>query len=205
MILRGLAPPRVAADAPRFCLAETIGRLVELSGDAASCVLTLAMGLVLDAQAAREPVAWVGSDENSFYPPDAAESGVDLAALVVVRLTLAEPNRRPAALAIAAERLLRSGAFGLIVIDLGKAPVLAQPLQSRLLGLAQRHQTALLCLTEKSEESGSLGSLVSLRAHAVRHWLARERFVCELRVCKDKRRGPVWSQREVCRGPLGLR
>jgi recombination protein RecA len=208
-ILRGLAPPRVAADAPRFCLAETAGRLVELSGDVASCVLTLAMGLILDAQAAREPVAWVGSDESSFYPPDAAESGVDLAALVVVRLALAQnapaPSKRPTALAVAAERLLRSGAFGLVVIDLGKEPVLAQPLQTRLLGLAQRHQTALLCLTEKSEESGSLGSLVSLRAHAVRHWLARERFVCELRVGKDKRRGPVWSEREVCRGPLGLR
>jgi recombination protein RecA len=121
-------------------------------------------------------------------------------------MALAQQKRPgPTVLAVAAERLLRSGAFGLLVIDMGKEPVLAQPLQSRLLGLAQRHQSALVCLTEKSEESASLGSLVSLRVHAVRSWLARERFSCELRVRKDKRRGPVWSQSEVCRGPLGLR
>ena len=58
---------------------------------------------------------------------------------------------------------------------------------------------------EKAEETPSLGSLVSLRAQAVRTWLARDRFACELRVRKDKRRGPVWSEREVYRGPLGLR
>jgi recombination protein RecA len=91
------------------------------------------------------------------------------------------------------------------VIDLGRDPVLVQALQSRLLGLAQRHQSALVCLTEKSEEAASLGSLVSLRVQVSRTWLVRERFVCELRVKKDKRRGPVWSEREVCRGPMGLR
>jgi recombination protein RecA len=194
----------VQADTARFCLEELAGRLVELSGEGASAVLTLAVGLVLDAQAAREPVAWVSSDESSFYPPDLAESGVDLAALVVVRLSLAN-HARSSALAVAAERLLRSGAFGLCVLDLGKQAELSQPLQSRLLGLAQRHHAALLCLTEKAEETPSLGSLVSLRAQAVRTWLARDRFACELRVRKDKRRGPVWSEREVYRGPLGLR
>jgi recombination protein RecA len=198
--------PRLHAqgDTARFCLEELAGRLVELSGEGASAVLTLAVGLVLDAQAAREPVAWVSSDESSFYPPDLAESGVDLAALVVVRLSLAN-HARSSALAVAAERLLRSGAFGLCVLDLGKQAELSQPLQSRLLGLAQRHHAALLCLTEKAEETPSLGSLVSLRAQAVRTWLARDRFACELRVRKDKRRGPVWSEREVYRGPLGLR
>jgi recombination protein RecA len=197
--------PRACAPAStaRFCLEELAGRLVELSGEGASAVLTLAVGLVLDAQAAREPVAWVSSDESSFYPPDLAESGVDLDALVVVRLSLA--HKVHAGLAVAAERLLRSGAFGLCVLDLGKDAVLSQPLQSRLLGLAQRHHAALLCLTEKAEDTPSLGSLVSLRAQAVRTWLARDRFACELRVRKDKRRGPVWSEREVYRGPLGLR
>jgi recombination protein RecA len=204
--LRSLA--RESSGTARFCLEELAGRLVELSGEGASAVLTLAVGLVLDAQAAREPVAWVSSDESSFYPPDLAESGVDLAALVVVRLPLANHARssaRSSPLAVAAERLLRSGAFGLCVLDLGKRAELSQPLQSRLLGLAQRHHAALLCLTEKAEETPSLGSLVSLRAQAVRTWLARDRFACELRVRKDKRRGPVWSEREVYRGPLGLR
>jgi recombination protein RecA len=228
-LMRGTNTERVQPSEPRFCLEELAGRLVELSGEGACAVLTLAVGLVLDAQAAREPVAWVSSDESSFYPPDLADSGVDLAALVVVRIALASIVRsaqarsisrsaqarsgsisrsaqaRSSSLAVAAERLLRSGAFGLLVLDLGKDAVLSQALQSRLLGLAQRHHAALVCLTEKAEETPSLGSLVSLRAQAVRTWLARDRFVCELRVRKDKRRGPTWSEREVYRGPLGLR
>jgi recombination protein RecA len=175
-------------------------------------VLTAATKLMADAQATGEPVAWVGIDESSFYPPDVAESGVSLADLVVVRIPLnssthrsTRPRPRSTLLAVAAERLLRSGAFGLVLLDLGQAPELSQPLQSRLLGLAQHHQAAVLCLTEKSEASASLGSLVSLRAHVGRTWLGGERFECELRVSKDKRRGPVWSEREVCRGPMGLR
>jgi recombination protein RecA len=108
-------------------------------------------------------------------------------------------------LAVAAERLLRSGAFGLVVLDLGKDIALSQPMQSRLLGLAQHHHAVVLCLTRKAEASPSLGSLVSLHASAVRIWLGKERFACELRVHKDKRRGPVWSEREVYRGPMGLR
>jgi recombination protein RecA len=204
-LLRVLVP-HADTSAPRFGLEELAGRLVELSGEGASAVLTAATRLVLDAQRAGEPAAWLSSDESSFYPPDVAESGVDLSALLVVRIASAKATRPlPALLAVAAERLLRSGAFGLVVLDLGKEPVLAQPLQSRLLGLAQRHQAALVCLSEKSEEAASLGSLVSLRVHVARTWLVRERFLCELRVRKDKRRGPVWSEREVCRGPMGLR
>ena len=202
----------VSPSSPRFCMNELSGRLVELSGSGASAVLTAATKLILDAQRMLEPVAWVGTDESFFFPPDVAHSGVDLSALVVVRIPTAEAKRPIASLlAVAAERLLRSGAFGLVLIDLGATdparppPALQQSLQSRLLGLAQRHQAAVLFMTEKAEESASLGSLISLRAHVARIWLGRERFMCELRVRKDKRRGPIWSEREECRGPLGLR
>ena len=139
---------------------------------------------------------------------------MDLTALVVVRvpvvnLAAISGKRRhdqlASLLAVAAERLMRSGAFGLVLLDLGKQHALTQPLQSRLLGLAQHHQTAVLCLTEKSAQEASIGSLVSLRVHVGRTWLGGERFACELQVRKDKRRGPVWSEQEVCRGPMGLR
>jgi recombination protein RecA len=213
-LLRGVTlpspVPQISASAPRFCLPELAGRLVELSGDGSSAVLTAATRLMLDAQAEREPAAWVGTDESCFFPPDLAESGVDLAALVVVRVPLARSDvggkRSPAArMAVAAERLLRSGAFGLVLLDLGQDHALTQPLQSRLLGLAQHHHTAVLCLTRKAEQETSIGSLVSLRVHVARTWLGGERFTCELHVRKDKRRGPVWSEQEVCRGPMGLR
>ncbi len=209
--LRGTNTRPFSTAPARFCMAELAGRFVELSGEGASSVLTLAVGLLLEAQGRGEPVAWVSSAESLFYPPDLEESGVDLAALVVVRVVvrIASVCTRSTVslsrLAIAAERLLRSGAFGLVVLDLGKDAALSQALQTRLLGLAQRHQSVLLCLTEKTEEAPSLGSLVSLRAQALRKWVAADRFSCELRVLKDKRRGPTWSQSEVCRGPMGLR
>ena len=174
------------------------GRLVEISGSGATAALTLAFGLTLEAQRQGEPVAWVTPRESVFYPPDAAEGGVDLDALAVVRV----PDAR--AVARAGDRLARSGAFGLIVLDLGPAEV-PMPLQARLAGLAQKHHAALVCLTDKPPKAPSLGSLVSLRVHARRRETSGGRFACELDVFKDKRRGPTWTHAEVCRGPAGLR
>ncbi|MDB4956571.1 MAG: hypothetical protein JWO36_4140, partial [Myxococcales bacterium] len=66
-------------------LAAMRGRLVELSARGASATLTAAIELVVEAQTQSEPVAWLTLADGTFYPPDVAESGVDLAALVVVR------------------------------------------------------------------------------------------------------------------------
>ena len=62
------------------------GRLVEISGRGATAVLTTAASLVVEAQTAGEPVVWVTLAQATFFPPDLALSGVDLAALVVVRV-----------------------------------------------------------------------------------------------------------------------
>ena len=179
-------------------LAEVAGRLVEISGSGATASLTLAFGLVLEVQRQGEPAAWITLEESVFYPPDMVEGGVDLDALVVVRV----PNAL--AVARAADRLVRSGGFGLVVLDLGANANVPTPLQSRLAGLAQKHHTALLCLTEKARQASSLGSLVSLRVQAQRTKHSEDRFVCELRVLKDKRRGPTWTHAEICRGPAGI-
>ena len=93
--------------------ARLAGRLVELSGRGATAVLTLAVGLVVEAQRESEPVAWIQGTSDSFYPPDLAAAGVDLAALPVIRAG------GPAGAARAASQLARSGAFGLLVLDLG--------------------------------------------------------------------------------------
>jgi recombination protein RecA len=173
------------------------GRFTEISASASAASLTLAFGLVREAQLRREPVGWVTSMESFFYPPDAAHGGIDLAALVVVRVlhTVSIPR--------AGEKLLRSGGFGLVVLDLGIADI-PMPLQSRLTGLAQRHHAALVCLTEKEGKIFSLGSLVSLRAHAERQRSSDNRFACRLRVLKDKRRGPTWTHEGLYNGPAGL-
>lgn len=178
-------------------LAAIAGRFIEISTSANAASLTLAFGLVREAQKQGEPVGWVTSTGSFFYPPDAAHGGVDLAALVVIRVL------HDGVIPTAGEKLLRSGGFGLVVFDLGTADI-PIPLQSRLTGLAQHHHTALVCLTEKESRAFSLGSLVSLRAHAERQRSSDNRFACRLRVLKDKRRGPTWSHEELCRGPAGL-
>jgi recombination protein RecA len=171
--------------------------LVEISGSTASAALTITFGLVREAQACGEPVGWVTSVESFFYPPDVAQNGTDLAGLVVIRLTDAENISR------AGEKLLRSGGFGVVVLDLGAADI-PMPLQTRLTGLAHRHHTALVCLTEKTSASFSLSSLVSLRAHAEKKRATDKRFACTLRVLKDKRRGPTWHYEKLYTGPAGL-
>ena len=183
--------------ATRWTLSEIAGRLVEISSGGASASLTLTFELVLEAQRRGEPVGWVTSMESFFYPPDAARSGADLATLAVVRL----PDVR--SIPRAGEKLLRSGGFGLIVLDLGSADI-PTPLQTRLTGLAHCHHTALVCLTEKESKAFSLGSLVSLRTHAEKKRLFENRFACTLRVLKDKRRGPTWTHEEQYFGPAGL-
>lgn len=201
------------------------GRLAEVSGGPASAVLTLTFRLVLEAQKLGEPAAWITARGSSFLPSDAADSGVDLGALAVIRV----PQRRPArcltrrltrrltwclaAGVRVADHLLRSGGFGLVVLDLGPGAHMPMPIQARLAGLVRKHRAALLCLTEKSSEISSLGPLFSLRVEAIRTKAAAARFGCEARVLKDKRgsdSGRSGCQHgthvvlEACRGPDGL-
>jgi len=179
-------------------LAPLRGRLVELSARGASATLTTAVELVGEAQREGEPVAWIMGPRGSFYPPDLADSGIDLAALVVVRVP------QLAVAARAAERLVRSGAFGLVVIDLVDDHVeLPIAHQGRLVTLAQAHDAAIVCITEKPADAGSLGSLISLRAEALRMRTAAG-FELSLRVLKDKRRGPGLIATKRAKGPAGL-
>jgi len=182
----------------RWSRSELAGRLVELSSWGGGALLTLAFDLVLQAQQEGEPAAWI-TRPSAFFPPDAARCGIDLLALPVIRVPDAHSAAR------AADKLVRSGAFGLVVVDVGADTRIPPPLQTRLLGLASKHDTAIVFLTEKSSEAPSVGSLVSLRAQAVRSRTGEDRFSCEARILKDKRRGPGWSHRELRHGPAGLR
>lgn len=184
---------------PSWALDTFSGRLTEISGGATGAPLTFAFRLALEAQRRAEPVAWIGRRCRPFFPPDAAEAGLDLTALPVVWTV------DSLAAARATDLLLRSGAFGLVLVDLGLDSRLPLAAQTRLASLARQHAAAVICLTEKSAERPSLGSLVSLHAHAIRTGRDAERFRCEARVLKDKRRGPSWRHVEVCDGPDGLR
>jgi recombination protein RecA len=195
-VLERAAP--VATAPTEWTLAAFSGRLAEISGDRATASLTLVFRLVLEAQRRGEPAAWIAARAGLFFPPDVAESGVDLDALAVVRA----PGTLSAARA--ADHLLRSGGFGVVVLDLGTDLGVPLHAQTRLAGLAKQHGTALVCLTENDASRPSLGSLVSLRAHTAKARDGVDRFRCEARILKDKRRGPGWKHAEVCRGPDGV-
>ena len=195
-----------------FALENLLGRLVELSSFGSGAPLTLASGLIIEAQLAGEPVAWIACGESCFYPPDFARAGIDLDALPVVRVPDAAAGAR------AADKLVRSGSFGLIVLDLagsgprGPSKNVPAPLQSRLLALAGRHGAAIVFLTEKTSDAASLGSLVSLRAQTRRRRAQEGRYACDVEILKDKRHGPLRSRRELrpeswpdlWNGPAGL-
>ncbi len=185
--------------APPWTRAALAGRLVELSGTGAAASLTFAVALVLDAQRRGETAAWVTSRDSSFFPPDVAANGVDLGALPVVRVPLPEHVAR------AGERLVRCGAFDLVVVDLGERGGVPLPLLTRFLGLVEKHAAVVLFLTEKPASMPSIGAPVSLRAETRRERTRDGEFACELVALRDRRRAAGWTRSEVRRGPEGLR
>ncbi len=174
------------------------GRFVEVSSPADTCALTICASLILEAQWRNEPVAWISVRPSLFFPPDFAARGIDLKALPIVRVTEVAKAARMA------DTMLRSGGFGVMVIDLGDAARLTFPMQTRLAGLAKKHHTALVCVTRAGERIANLGSLVSLRGEAHRERAGFDRFLCEIRAVKDKLHGRLWRHTEVGRGPDGL-
>ena len=181
-----------------WTLEALAGRMVELSSDAAGATLTAATALVLESQRRGEPAAWILGGTSCFYPPDVAASGVDLAALIVVRADTTVKAAR------AADHLLRSGGFALLVLDLIDDANLRMSMQSRLSGLANAHQSAVVCLTRKKSDAPSIGSLVSLRGDTTVHRTSFDEFTWTIDVVKDKRRGPGWNHSGLCRGPDGF-
>jgi recombination protein RecA len=182
-----------------------------LVGGPRSANVSVASLLILQAQTAGEQVAWIATHRDVFFPPDMAVAGVDLAALPVVWAAdgpAEEPTafgQRHAGRAVrAAERLLRSGAFGLIIIDLAKNLTLRAASQGRLLHLAEYHDAQVLIIRRKREDGAYSGSLVTVRVESSREQIGPGRFRCTLTNTKDKRKSPGWTTSEEFDGPPGL-
>jgi RecA/RadA recombinase len=191
-VLEPVAPSRT------WELEPLCGRLVEISGQGASAVTTAAVALVLQAQTADEPIAWISVGEEMFLPGDALDSGVDLAALVVVRVPDLQIAGR------IADRLLGSGAFGLIVIDsLGCEPQLSTAAQGKLLTQAKTHAATVVCLTLKSVNQASLGSLISLHVTTTRSRAEPSGIAIRVHALKDKIGGPGWGEQIARDAPKG--
>ncbi len=185
-------------------LAEQLprGRLIEIGSSAGvGAQMTATVACLRRAQSRGETTAWVQPRGGSLYPPDLADSGIDLDALIVVHVP---PSAGPLGPARAAELLLRSGGFGMVVLDLSETRATGggNAWQGRLLGLAREHDAQVILLSDK--QTHSLGPLVSLCITPTRARVARGRFEVEPRVRKDKSGllGPVSAERR--RGPWGL-
>jgi len=181
-----------------FRLNALRGRLVELSSYRPSACLSQSCSLILEAQSQMTPVVWISATPDTFFPPDMAANGVDLSSLPVVRV----PDARSAGRA--ADWLLRTGAFGLLVVDLHTDFRLPAAQQARLAQLTRRQGSAVLFLTAKPAGSPSLGSLISLYGRILRERLDSGRFHFSLHIIKDKRRAPIWEHVEKLDGPPGL-
>ncbi len=199
-------PPERDPDAVtrRWSLHTLSGGLTEISGPGPSGGLTAAALLVREAQERHEPAAWIAAHDSFFHAPDLHEGGIDLRALPLVRVKGAVAGAR------AAEHLLRSGAFGFVVLDLGGTGGLPRPaslhssVQVRLSALCRRHQAALLILARRPAGMPPVASMALLRVEGTTRGTGFDRFTFHLQVLKDKRQGAGWSHEEVCRGPDGL-
>jgi len=187
--------PRVHFERDEFVFASLQGLVSELSGPAA---LSATLMTLREAQRAGDTVAWLPRSDSIFYPPDAEACGVDLHAVTIVRVPQNEVPR-------AGELLVRLGGFGLIVLELAVGQRVPTPLLSRLLGLAQKHEAAVLFLSQSDRDAPSIDPLVGMRAWASAERVSEGRFQLSIRALKDKRRAPGWERQEVVRGPAGLR
>jgi RecA/RadA recombinase len=172
------------------------GELSELCGHGRT---TLAQAAVRTAQRAGQPTCWIDGP-GTFCP---ATAGVDLSQLVlvtpggtgwsaaVVRAAAGlrrRGARRERRALLAADLLLRSRAFGLIVLDLGedRAPLSAW---FRLARQARAAQTALLLLAGESPRAGSAAALtlrVAQRHAPVPRWALPPRPALELTVLRRR-------------------
>lgn len=198
---------------PGWRMSYLAGKLVELRAAKASGLLTTGIDLVRQAQNALEPAAWVTSTHSLFFPVDARTWGVDLSRLAVVRV----PGI-PAMLRVA-DRLIRSGAFGLILVDCVSSlpPPAPEPggkgsnfscisfsQQSRLLRLAKQHHSTLVFLTSRHAPLSAENTLICLRGEAQRRREALDLYHVHIHMLKDKQCGPGWRHEIRCCGPDGL-
>jgi recombination protein RecA len=206
--LPGAHPPtKETNDAPRRWDRDFLaGGIAEISAPRPAAGLTAATRLILQAQERGEPAAWIAAGDSLPYAPDLHDAGVDLEALPLVCVS------GSLAAARAAEHLLRSGSYGLIVLDLGRASTaapnknnaLSSATQVRLAALCRRHQAALLLLARRAEGMPAIASLAFLRAEGAVRRKSFDQFTVQLQVLKDKHRGRLWSHEEIFRGPDGL-
>lgn len=179
------------------------GRIVEISGAQGCSCTTMAVSILNLAQRDGELVAWIQRENGGLYPPDLATAGIDLDSLTCIHIPTEAPAPAPLR---AAELLLRSGAFGWVVLDLrnGSVPRDGSRWQGRLAGILREHEARLVLLTRNGAEAPSLGPMVGLRVEPRRFVDASGLYAVRPGILKSKL-GPLPPPLPtVHRGPSGL-
>ncbi len=156
--IRRATEVEVSAGAPQLGeieLAELTGRIVEVTGQRGQGCTSWLAHLIARAQKDGETTAWLQIAPGELFPPDLAAAGIDVRALAVGLLPDLKAQLR------AADILLRSGGFGIVVLDLACAqPSVAAGSETRaarrpgdkslgrLQGLCQKHGATLVLLTQ---------------------------------------------------------
>ncbi len=193
------APASADADAAKA--APWAQKIIEISGTAAHARVTYAAYLVRQAQEQGEVVAWIQPSDGALFPPDLHANGIDLRALVVIHVP---PRAGAHGIPKAAEILLQSGAYGLVVLDLLAAvPPSGAAWLGRLLSQARQHRSGVIILTEKTASAESLGALSTSRIEPHRRRLT-EGFYLDPHVLKHKSSVAWPSDALLCHGPWGL-
>lgn len=182
------------------------GSLVEVSVSGKSAGLSYVAHQIRLMQGSHDMVVWLTTNEAGLIAGDDARvSGIDLAQCTFVKTPSVTDAGR------AADKLIRSGAFGLIVLDatVGEPP--PEPLLSRLQKLTRKHQCSLIMVTRKDDAAPSLSSMVSVRLSATRRclkhapWSLQPSYEVVPTVLRNKTPYPIEETPITCYAPEGLR
>jgi recombination protein RecA len=157
-------PPRVDfEDALRGLCSLPRGSITEILGDRSTGRTALAQSMLATATLAGEVAAWIDG-HDSFDPASAARAGADLGKLLWVQCAHSMETAVKAA-----DMVLHSGGFGLIVLDLCDVPSIALqriPLSYwyRLRRAVEHTPTILLILGRQSVARSSSHQLAMTRS-----------------------------------------
>ncbi|HBU49597.1 MAG TPA: hypothetical protein DEB46_14930 [Myxococcales bacterium] len=200
MVLHLIRPARHferrPVDTAPWSFERTHGQVIELSGQGAFAPLSSGFWILRQLQEAGEPVAWVGRASKRPFVPDLLPWHLDLEAIAFIFPSRQEQMGR------AADVLLASGAFGGVVLDLDRQS-LPLPLLTRLAARCARHESCLVLLSEKSDESPSMGVGISWRSGVQRQRIGPNAFVLRWQGLKDRQGGAQWCWHQSCQGVPG--
>jgi hypothetical protein len=143
-------------DILRGMVAPLVGTIFQISGHAA---LTTAVRIAAAFQHfSPAPGVWVGDLRSLPFPPDLSDAGVDLQRLLICRADRGEERLHTI------DRLLRSGAFSLAILDFGWDDQPDPGSLARFMRLCEREKTALSLVTAGAGTAASPAVRLHLRA-----------------------------------------